>query len=895
MYKMNDLTNFLLKHRCEKGKTPTHTRIGDKDLNIFGGSYTIEGEDLVEFHRLYHEHIFVKGHKEYLTEKQLNRNGPMAVDFDFRYKYDVDTRQHQLKHIQDMIVLYLEELKQVFIFEENKPFNVFIFQKPNVNRLEDGSLTKDGIHMIIGCKVDHNIQTIIRERILPKLQEEWSDLPIINTWETVLDEGISKGTTNWQLFGSRKPGHEAYELSQHFVISYDSRDGEFMIFEKKAEDFDIKNDFIKLTVQCDTNPSFEIKPKILNEYSKKINSDKKVTNKTKKVSEDTDSEISDTGELSKEQELLKLIEIERKDRTTWLRVCSCIKNIGMTNNDWLNFCEHNKLNMDTEKIELFYKIKTDFGLEIYYLQGLAKQSNPKGYNAWMNKYYPDLYSPLFTSGLIADFFINLYPNKFLCCDDKVYFFNGIYWETDDKKLSNLNKFVDKTFYFDLVDYCNSILSYYNSKLGGTTDEDIKNKISKITDLLKNINTMRKGSVRNAIIEDIVKFISNNNIVFDNNPYLFAFNNCVYDLKQGEFITPQPKFYITKTAGYNYEKDYDNNLETELDAIIDTIFPDKEVKEYYLIILSTGLCGLQLENLFIATGTGGNGKSLINSQFMRTLGAYGYKLPSHILLAPIKSGANPEVANMNNVRFILTQEPNQNKKICCSTLKEITGDKTLNVRDLYSSKCSINLTGTTLLEANEIPSVDEVNDAVFRRIRTIPFTSRFVSQEVYNTLEDKKGIFVSNPYYKTDEFQDKYKQALFNILIKKFAIFQANKYILPNQPKSCIEKCSEFLATCDDIYSWFESKYEKVAVSELCDAIPLSDIYSQFSQSLFFQNLSKMDKRKYNKKHFVSKIEENIFLRKFIKSRKTYHNNKQLNSDCLIGWKIIEDADKDLGY
>ena len=127
----------------------------------------------------------------------------------------------------------------------------------------------------------------------------------------------------------------------------------------------------------------------------------------------------------------------------------------------------------------------------------------------------------------------------------------------------------------------------------------------------------------------------------------------------------------------------------------------------------------MKNCFIATGTGGNGKSLINSLMMKTVGAYGYKIPSSVLLHSIKSGPNPEVAQMNNIRFVLTQEPNNNKKICCATLKEITGDKTLNVRDLYSSKCSINLKGTTVLEANEIPFVDEVNDAVSRRIRTIP--------------------------------------------------------------------------------------------------------------------------------------------------------------------------------
>ena len=189
---------------------------------------------------------------------------------------------------------------------------------------------------------------------------------------------------------------------------------------------------------------------------------------------------------------------------------------------------------------------------------------------------------------------------------------------------------------------------------------------------------------------------------------------------------------------------------------------------------------------------------------------------HILLAPIKSGANPEVANIHNKRFVLTQEPNTNKKVCCSTLKEVTGDKTLNVRDLYSSKCSISLVESFFVECNGLLAVDEVNDAVFRRIRIIPFSSRYVTQEVYDTLEDKTNVFVANSYYKTDEFQNEYKQALFTILIKKFVNFKNKYYSLPNQPKECIDKNSAYLATCDDIYSWFETCYEKTATKEESD-------------------------------------------------------------------------------
>ena len=39
----------------------------------------------------------------------------------------------------------------------------------------------------------------------------------------------------------------------------------------------------------------------------------------------------------------------------------------------------------------------------------------------------------------------------------------------------------------------------------------------------------------------------------------------------------------------------------------------------------------------------------------------YKIPSSLLLQPIKEGANPAVANIHKKRFCLSQEPDKTKK------------------------------------------------------------------------------------------------------------------------------------------------------------------------------------------------------------------------------------------
>ena len=54
-----------------------------------------------------------------------------------------------------------------------------------------------------------------------------------------------------------------------------------------------------------------------------------------------------------------------------------------------------------------------------------------------------------------------------------------------------------------------------------------------------------------------------------------------------FTKPNPKDYISITTGYDRV-----NI---LNKIIDSILPDKYTKEYYLVALSTGMSGLQLDN------------------------------------------------------------------------------------------------------------------------------------------------------------------------------------------------------------------------------------------------------------------------------------------------------------
>jgi hypothetical protein len=199
----------------------------------------------------------------------------MLIDLDFKYSYDVTERQHNDEMIWQIIDVYITELATMVSLPFDTVIDVYVMHKNSVARLEDKGITKDGIHIIIGLNIDVITKQILRKRLIAKLQPVFAALPLTNSMDDVIDLTICKGTTNWQLFGSRKPGNEAYELVQHFVISFDSNDGEFMMDEKNIHEFDIKQHFQKLSIQYDKHPKFEMNPKIIDIFDEVTDLDNK--------------------------------------------------------------------------------------------------------------------------------------------------------------------------------------------------------------------------------------------------------------------------------------------------------------------------------------------------------------------------------------------------------------------------------------------------------------------------------------------------------------------------------------------------------------------------------------------------------------------------------------------
>jgi phage/plasmid-associated DNA primase len=211
---MSSLADFLLAHKPAAGGAYTHTRIGDKTLGVFGGVFNIPDEDYAEFWQLYSKHI-QSGKQEYLTEKQY-ADGPLVVDLDFHYAPEVEDRQHNEDDIVNIIELYAEHLAEM-VDGDMPTYEIYVSHKSAVNMLDEK--TKDGIHIFFSVRVPRIIQKALRAVMLRLLPQTLEHLPLINSWDGVLDEGITNGGTNWQLLGSRKPGNKVYEITHAYRVA----------------------------------------------------------------------------------------------------------------------------------------------------------------------------------------------------------------------------------------------------------------------------------------------------------------------------------------------------------------------------------------------------------------------------------------------------------------------------------------------------------------------------------------------------------------------------------------------------------------------------------------------------------------------------------------------------
>ena len=786
----NDLPDFLSKHNHKKdneNKEITHTRIPNTELKIYGGAFHIDKEELPLFYKLYYEHVFVKNRKEYLTEQQLEEGGPILVDFDFRYEFSVTKRIHTMEHIQDIIQLYLEELKEFYTFTENQQFPIFIMEKPNVNRDVEKQITKDGIHMIIGIQMDRTAQVMLRDKIVKKIGDIW-ELPLKNTWDDVLDAGVCKGKSNWQMYGSQKPGFDVYKLTYYMMAELDTNDNEWITTAKSPKDLDLSKDLKLLSAQYDQHVKFDMNPNIIEEYNKRKSEKPKIKKNMSKgkinlVLDEDDGDIQ-LGDINNIETLIKAVD-------------NLMGSLKINEQHIREIHEYTQILPEKYyepgshllNRQVAFALKhTDERLFLSWVMLRAKASDfsfdtiPKLYQDWklhfnkradgvtkrsimywakqdaFDKYEKvkrgtiDHYieETIFEAGDwdYAMVLFHMFKDKYVCSsitNKKWFVFCKHRWEKDEGQ--RLRLAISKDLFQLYSDKQNQYLAdAQNYEPNDENHEKIQRKIKKIAEICIKL---KKTNDKNNIMREAMEIFFDKDFIknMDANPYLLCFTNGVFDFKTKEFRQGYPQDYVTKTTHIPYIKytyDDQENKETaeQINTFMSQLFPKPGLCKYMWDHLSSCLIGAKKEHAFnIYRGSGSNGKSILTDLMTQALGDYKGTVPITLVTEKRNSigGTSSEVIQLKGVRYAVMQEPSVDAVINEGIMKELTGGDPIQARALYSDSEIFIPQFSLAVCTNALFEIKSNDDGTWRRMKLVDFESKFISEGETHT-DDTKYVF-----------------------------------------------------------------------------------------------------------------------------------------------------------
>ena len=127
--------------------------------------------------------------------------------------------------------------------------------------------------------------------------------------------------------------------------------------------------------------------------------------------------------------------------------------------------------------------------------------------------------------------------------------------------------------------------------------------------------------------------------------------------------------------------------------------------------------------------GSNGKSSTFTLIKAGFGELMVKCAASALVAPAggggNSGPNEELASVQGKRIVQFTEPNALHRLNVSFIKDLTGGDEQSARRNYEHKRTFVFNGMAHVPCNKIPQMDDMCGGGQRRIRSMPYGSRFV--------------------------------------------------------------------------------------------------------------------------------------------------------------------------
>lgn len=239
---------------------------------------------------------------------------------------------------------------------------------------------------------------------------------------------------------------------------------------------------------------------------------------------------------------------------------------------------------------------------------------------------------------------------------------------------------------------------------------------------------------------------------DSNRYLLGVDNGVVDLHTGALRQSARDDAITKRSPYAYLQSATAPRFLQFIAEITSQPIDEgntaglmryrarpHLAGYVQRALGYMLTGsVSEQKMFIASGPGANGKSILFDVIEKIMGPYCVRMPPEALMASARDGdaerPTPFARSVAGARLVITSEAKEGQKLNAALVKRQTGDAKLTARGMRENAYTFDVTHKLVLLTNHHPELDQADDAIRGRLHIIPFDRTW----------NRPGVPVRNP-------------------------------------------------------------------------------------------------------------------------------------------------------
>lgn len=209
---------------------------------------------------------------------------------------------------------------------------------------------------------------------------------------------------------------------------------------------------------------------------------------------------------------------------------------------------------------------------------------------------------------------------------------------------------------------------------------------------------------------------------DTDRWVLNFQNGTMDLKSGKLKAHDPADLITRILPVGYDP---NASAPRFERFLKETLVDDAVIRFVKRYSGYTATGITRERMLaILYGSGKNGKTTLVELLQDALGDYATNTDVETLLIKKNQTVGNDVAALKGARFVSASEVEHNRRLAESKVKQLTGRDTVTARFLFGEFFDFIPEFKLWLSTNNKPVILGTDDAIWDRLRLIPFNVRF---------------------------------------------------------------------------------------------------------------------------------------------------------------------------